>query len=44
MRRLEVDKVVEEKDPMGGRGSNGRIGSKLLDEGKSEEKLLESAV
>ena len=44
MRRLEVDNAVEKKDPTGGRGPNGRIGSKLLDEGKSEEDLLESAV
>ena len=44
MRNVEVDQAVEKKDPTGGRGSNGRIGSELQDEAKGEVDLLESAV
>ena len=44
MRTVEVDEAVEKKDPTGGRGLNGGIGSKLQVESKSEEEVLESAV
>lgn len=43
--RGEVDEAVRRgKDPMGGRGEEGCIGSMLVGEGRKEGEVLESAV